>query len=112
MVKPRMTLHSLFVLKVFSNAPLEDHYGLEICRSAGLPGGTIYPILARFEQAGWLTSTWENIDPVAAGRRPRRLYRLTPSGAEQARQALTEARQTLFTPPSQGLVPSLCEVSS
>jgi PadR family transcriptional regulator, regulatory protein PadR len=102
MGKPRMTLHSLVVLKVFANDPLDEHYGLEICRAAGLPGGTIYPILARFEQAGWLTSIWEQIDPVAAGRRPRRLYRLTPSGAEQARQALTEAQQTLFTPPVPG----------
>ena len=102
MGKPRITLHSLLVLKVFSNTPLEEHYGLEICRAAGLPGGTIYPILARFEQAGWLTSTWEQIDPVAAGRRPRRLYRLTPSGAEQARQALAEARQTLSISPVPG----------
>ena len=94
-----MTLHALLVLKVFANAPLEDHYGLEICRAAGLPGGTIYPILARFEQAGWLTSTWEQIDPVAAGRRPRRLYRLTPAGAEQAKQALTKAQQSLSTSP-------------
>jgi PadR family transcriptional regulator, regulatory protein PadR len=82
MGKPRMTLHSLLVLKVFANDPLDEHYGLEICRTAGLPGG--------------------KIDPVAAGRRPRRLYRLTPSGAEQARQALTEAQQTLFTPPIPG----------
>ncbi len=99
---PRMTLHSLRVLKVFANAPLEEHYGLELCRAAELPGGTIYPILARFEQAGWLTSTWEQIDPVAAGRRPRRLYRLTSSGAEQARQALSEAQQTLFPSPVAG----------
>jgi PadR family transcriptional regulator, regulatory protein PadR len=102
MGKPRMTLHSLLVLKVFSNDPLEEHYGLEICRAAGLPGGTIYPILARFEQTGWLTSTWEDIDPVAAGRRPRRFYRLTPSGAEQARQALTEAQQALSISPVPG----------
>lgn len=99
---PRMTLHSLLVLKVFANAPLEEHFGLEICRTAGLPGGTIYPILARFERAGWLTSTWEKVDPVAAGRRPRRLYRLTPSGAEKARQALAEAQETLFKSPSPG----------
>jgi PadR family transcriptional regulator, regulatory protein PadR len=102
MGKPRITLHALLVLKVFANAPREEHYGLEICRTAGLPGGTIYPILARFEQAGWLTSTWEQIDPVVAGRRPRRLYHLTPAGADQARQALTEAQQSLSTSPVHG----------
>jgi PadR family transcriptional regulator PadR len=97
-----MTVQTLAVLKVFANAPAEDHFGLEICRAAGLPGGTIYPILARLEGAGWLTSTWEQIDPVAAGRRPRRFYRLTPSGAEQARQALTQAKQVLFIRPVPG----------
>jgi PadR family transcriptional regulator PadR len=104
--RPRMTFQTLLVLKVLANAPTEEHYGLEICREAGLPGGTIYPILARLEQAGWLSSAWETIDPVTAGRRPRRFYRLTPSGAEQARQALTKAQQALLTPPRPGPRPT------
>jgi PadR family transcriptional regulator PadR len=100
-----MTLQTLAVVKVFANAPTESHYGLEICREAGLPGGTIYPILARLEQLGWLTSTWEDLDPVVAGRRPRRLYWLTPSGAEQARQAFIQAQQALPTLPFPGSPP-------
>jgi DNA-binding PadR family transcriptional regulator len=100
-----MTLQTLAVLKVFANAPTEAHYGLEIGRAAGLPGGTVYPILARLEQLGWLASSWENLDPVAAGRRPRRLYQLTPSGAEQARQAFVQAQQALPTLPHPGSPP-------
>ena len=93
---PRITLHTLAVLGVLAEAPLNEHYGLEICRAAGLPGGTIYPILARLEKAGWLTSAWEEIDPVAEGRRPRRYYRLTRSGAERAQEARQQAARSLW----------------
>jgi PadR family transcriptional regulator PadR len=84
----RMTLQTRLVLQVFVDAPTDEHYGLEICRAIGVPGGTIYPLLTRLELAGWLKSGWEAIDPVAAGRRPRRYYRLTPDGAESARKVL------------------------
>jgi PadR family transcriptional regulator PadR len=54
--------------------------------------GTLYKALGRMEQAGLLTSTWE--DPQAAaddGRPRRRLYEITPAGrtalAEVARQS-------------------------
>jgi PadR family transcriptional regulator PadR len=96
--QPRMTLQTLAVLQVLANAPLEEHYGLEICQAAGLAGGTIYPILARLERAGWLTSAWEEIDESAEGRRRRRFYRLTPTGIERTRHAFEEARQTLWLP--------------
>jgi PadR family transcriptional regulator, regulatory protein PadR len=92
-----MTLQTLKVLKVFTNEPRTEHYGLEICRAAGLPGGTIYPILARLEDAGWLTSGWEDIDPVVAGRRRRRFYQLTPEGAERARRAFDDVERSLWS---------------
>ncbi|WP_245740751.1 PadR family transcriptional regulator [Nonomuraea maritima] len=66
-------------------------YGLEICAAAGLPTGTIHPILARFEGLGWLTSHWEDADPHEKGRPRRRYYRLTPDGIVQARDALATA---------------------
>jgi PadR family transcriptional regulator PadR len=88
-----MTLQTRLVLQVFANAPNDGHYGLEICRAIGLPGGTIYPLLARLEEAGWLTSGWEDIDPVKEGRRPRRYYRLTSDGAQQAHSMTTPIPQ-------------------
>src|SRR6266498_3022405 len=69
-VEPRMTMQTLRVLKVLLDEPLAEHFGLEISRTAGLPTGSIYPILARLEQASWLESAWEDIDPVVVGRRP------------------------------------------
>jgi PadR family transcriptional regulator, regulatory protein PadR len=95
---PRMTLQTLRVLALLAEQPLEHHYGLAIATGTGLPTGTIYPILARFEQAGWVTSDWETIDPAAEGRPRRRFYRLTAVGEQQTRQALSEARKSLSAP--------------
>jgi PadR family transcriptional regulator PadR len=95
--KPRMTLPTLKVLKVLLSDPFAEHYGLQIAKEAGLPSGTIYPILVRLEGYGWVVSDWEQIDPVVAGRRPRRYYRLSSDGAEKARHQLREA-QRLFSP--------------
>lgn len=87
-----MTLPTQLVLAAFLDDPDREMYGLEICAAAGLPSGTIHPILARFEGIGWLQSRWEDIDPHEQGRPRRRYYRLTPNGAEQARAALARAQ--------------------
>ncbi len=98
--EPRMTLQTLKVLKVLLSDPLAEHYGLEMANQAGLKSGSIYPILARLEGYGWVTSDWEEIDPVAAGRRPRRYYKLSPDGAERARHHLREAEWLITPSPS------------
>jgi len=87
---PRATLPLAKVLDVLMGAPSHRHYGLEIAREAGLSSGTTYPILARLERDGWLTSAWEQIDPVVEGRRPRRYYRLTGQGERAARDVLEQ----------------------
>jgi PadR family transcriptional regulator len=68
--KVRITLQTLQVLRVLLADPLGEHYGLEISKDSGLPTGSIYPILARLETAGWLASAWEDIDESREGRRP------------------------------------------
>jgi len=85
---PRMTLPSQLVLRALLEFPAREQYGLELGQAAGLPAGTIHPILARLEAAGWLESFWEQVDPYAQVRPRRRCYRLTPDGAERARDAL------------------------
>ena len=88
----RMTLPTQYVLRALLTRPAQAMYGLEICAEAGLPSGTIHPILARLEGAGWLRSEWEDADPARVGRPRRRYYRLTDDGAEQARDALARTR--------------------
>jgi PadR family transcriptional regulator, regulatory protein PadR len=86
-----MTIPSQRVLRVLLEDPQREVYGRELGEAAGLPSGTVHPILARLEGMGWLESRWEDIDPRAAGRPARRYYRLTPDGAVRARDALARA---------------------
>jgi PadR family transcriptional regulator, regulatory protein PadR len=89
---PRMTLPTQLVLRTLLAEPSREMYGLQICIEAGLPSGTIHPILARLEGIGWLESRWEDISPSEQGRPRRRYYWLTTDGAELARAALERAR--------------------
>ncbi|MEU4745883.1 helix-turn-helix transcriptional regulator [Actinosynnema sp. NPDC023658] len=87
-----MTLPTQLVLGVLLDDPAVDRYGLEICQAAGLPSGTVHPILARLEQCGWVRSRWEDIDPRERGRPRRRYYRLDPDSVAVVRSALARAR--------------------
>jgi PadR family transcriptional regulator PadR len=104
MAEPRMTLQTQRVLAVLLEDPLAKHYGLDVSRRVRLPTGSIYPILARLEQAGWVNSEWEDIDPVAEGRRPRRYYRLSGLGQQRARAVLEQTRRSLT--PGWGTAPA------
>lgn len=74
--------------------PEAEHYGLALMKASGLASGTLYPILQRLQDAGWIDSAWEQIDPVAEGRPARRYYRLTAEGVAQGRQSLAELHAT------------------
>ncbi len=86
-----MTLSTQLVLRTLLEDPTQELYGLQIGDIAGLPSGTVHPILVRLENTGWLESRWEEIDPRQEGRPARRYYRLTPSAVEQVRVALAGA---------------------
>lgn len=83
-----MSSSVMSVLELFLEEPQAIRYGLELGALTGLASGTIHPVLARLEGAGWVESEWEEIDPSSLGRPRRRLYRLTVAGAEQASAAL------------------------
>jgi DNA-binding PadR family transcriptional regulator len=91
MGEPRMTIPTQRVLEALLNEPMRELYGLAIGEAAGLRSGTVHPILARLEGYGWLVSRWEDVDPSAEGRPPRRYYKLTADGAQAARAALARA---------------------
>src|SRR4029453_1954938 len=95
---PRMTIPTQLVLRALLADPAQEQYGVEIGAAAGLPSGTIHPILARLEGVGWLTSRWEGMDPRAEGRPARPHYNLTPDGIELARAALARAYSATARP--------------
>lgn len=74
----------------------------------GLPSGTVFPILARFERLGWLQSGWEELDPSQAGRPRRRYYRFTDSGKVHTDEVLVRVacerrRRAASLRPAEGL---------
>lgn len=68
-------------------------YGFEIMDATDLPGGTVYPALARLERDGRLTSSWEASEAAHREKRPpRRYYRLTTAGDRLLRESMAWLR--------------------
>jgi DNA-binding MarR family transcriptional regulator len=57
-------------------------WGLQLVRDTGRPAGSIYPILSRLEEAGWVSSEWETVSDHGGPRR--RYYKLTVDGQAHA----------------------------
>ncbi len=79
------SLEMLKVLAFFLEDKDTSHYGLELAQATHLSAGSLYPILFRLEQRGWIEGEWEDIDQSEVGRKRRRYYTLTPQGANAAR---------------------------
>jgi len=88
--KFRVTEATLDVLEALLT-PDDELYGLKIAKLIDRPTGSVFPILARLEQLGWVVSEWDTGDPAARGAR-RRFYRLSPDGVAGARSTLAERR--------------------
>lgn len=93
-ITPRMAT----VLKVFLEDPDQPRYGFELMKITEIKSGSLYPMLARLEEAGWLTRGKEDIDPRAAGRPARTNYTITGAAAAAARLQL-DALSERFRPP-------------
>lgn len=87
---PRVTAATLDVLEALL-AAAEPTWGLRIIAATGRAAGSVYPILARLEDRGWVTSSWEDED--RRGPR-RRLYVLTDGAGVAARALLSARRRT------------------
>jgi len=78
------------VLQAFLEDPAAPRYGYDLMKAAGLPSGTLYPMLARLQDQKLVTSAWET--PEVDGARPRRYYQLTGEGIRVARLELAQVR--------------------
>jgi PadR family transcriptional regulator PadR len=80
-----MSNQTLRLLAVLLEDPTAEWYGFDLMERTGLKSGTLYPILFRLENAGWLASRSEDVEPTEVGRAPRRFYTLTGEGERAAR---------------------------
>jgi DNA-binding PadR family transcriptional regulator len=64
--------------------PRKWHHGYELSKATELLSGTLYPILMRLSDRGFLEHKW--LPSEEAGRPPRHVYRLTAKGVAYAKQ--------------------------
>jgi DNA-binding PadR family transcriptional regulator len=86
----RMSEQTAAILESFLADPSAWHYGFDVIRGTRLKSGTVYPVLARLEDARWVESAWET--EMLDGRPRRRYYRLTGKGETAARVSLASWR--------------------
>lgn len=90
--RPNISKQTLAALAAFLSQPHAWRYGYDLARETGLSSGTLYPLLIRLHDQGFLEAEWR--PSVKAGRPPRHAYRLTASGivlAREMRPATAEA---------------------
>jgi len=85
------------VLQRLADQPDHWHHGYELSRETGIASGTLYPLLMRLADRGYLESKWDQ--PLGAGRPLRHLYRLTAAGREYATQAARRNPQRVVSRP-------------
>jgi PadR family transcriptional regulator PadR len=93
--EPRLTSQTLKVLGVLLVNAAGETAGSEIAATTKLKSGTLYPILFRLENSGWITSRWESDEPQLLGRPRRRLYRVTAFGKRKISSAFQEVRLSM-----------------
>lgn len=77
-----LSRHARMLLAALLDAGSGWSYGYDLCSTTGIKSGTLYPLLIRLESQGYLEAEWQQ--PVASGRPPRHVYRLTAAGRQLA----------------------------
>lgn len=73
------------IIAIFLEDPTARRYGYELMQSTSIKSGSLYPVLGRFEQLGWISGQMEaSVD----GRPPRRVYTLEMDRYDDAKNAL------------------------
>jgi len=86
----RPSPQTLAVLSLLARDPDTPRYGYELGKELDLKAGTLYPILIRLCERGFLEASWETDPP--SGRPPRHLYRITAPGIHLLDQAPEASR--------------------
>lgn len=80
----RCSDQTLVLLAALTEQPRVWRHGYDLSGQTGLKSGTLYPILMRLGDRGFLDSKW--VPHEVTGRPPRHMYRLTGQGIAFARE--------------------------
>jgi len=75
---PNRSRQTRSLLEAMAERPEVWQHGYGLSKRTGLKSGTLYPLLIRLCDQGFLESRWEG--PPRPGTPPRHAYRLTPTG--------------------------------
>ncbi len=88
---PHTSKQAIVLLWAMLQSPDDWQHGYALLQATGLKSGTLYPLLIRLADDGFLESHWAIEEGNA---KPRRLYRLTASGRALANERLARLAQT------------------
>lgn len=81
---PNSSPHTRAVLAALAATHPRPSYGYDLSKATELKSGTLYPILQRLHEQGYLDAQWE--DSLHPGKPARHIYTLTPEGLALARE--------------------------
>lgn len=91
----RLSPQTLMVLQALKHSARSWCYGYDLSKITHIKSGTLYPLLSRLHDEGWLETRWEERpDP---GRPPRHLYRLSGAGSKATNKILQAATAKTFS---------------
>jgi DNA-binding PadR family transcriptional regulator len=82
----RSSGQTLSLLQALMDEPKKWHHGYELSKATELASGTLYPILMRLSDRGFLDHKW--VETPEPGRPARHVYRLTAKGVAHAREQI------------------------
>lgn len=86
----RFTHTTLQVLQVLLENIRHGVYGSQISKETKFQSGTLYPILHRLEDCGWVEVEMEKADPKTLRRPLRKYYKLRGEAVPIAQEALSK----------------------
>lgn len=92
----RVTKQTLAVLQAFLDSEDRPIWGLALSKQLQIPTGSIYPMLDRLVEYGWLQFGWED-DAARLGPR-KKLYKLSEAGARESKLLITEKEFSRVVP--------------
>ena len=87
--KPNSSRQTRALLAAFLDRSQLWRHGYDLSRETGLRSGTLYPLLMRLSEQGFLESRWQ--EAKRPGLPPRQVYRLTARGLALAHEQEREA---------------------
>jgi PadR family transcriptional regulator PadR len=88
----RVTSNLVKVATVLLANPDKHHWGYQTSRAAGVRSATLYRLLTRLVEYGWVTDGWEDPNTLTVRRPPRRYYVLTDRGRVELTRIIEEKR--------------------